>query len=162
MKVVWKGDLHLPVKEKFKRMIECDNFDKIRQMFVWIWIQNWGVRVDKTRNSSRGWNLLVDAHIFRVCNFRETWGFLRKNRQNSSFVRIWIQNRGVRADKTRNRSRGWNPLVDAHIFRVCNFWETRVFLRKIWQNSSTFVRIWIQNRGVRADKTRNRSRGWNH
>lgn len=40
MKIVWKGDIHLVVKGKFKRMTESDEFDKIRQMFLQICIQN--------------------------------------------------------------------------------------------------------------------------
>ena len=40
MKIVWKGDIHLFVKGKFKRMTECDEFDRIRQMYLRIWIQN--------------------------------------------------------------------------------------------------------------------------
>ena len=40
MKIVWKGDIHILMKVKFKRMNECDEFDKIRQMFVRFWIQN--------------------------------------------------------------------------------------------------------------------------
>ena len=40
MKVVWKGDIHLLVKGKFKRMSERDELHKIRQMFLRVWIQN--------------------------------------------------------------------------------------------------------------------------
>ena len=40
MKVVWKGDIRLLVKGKFKQMSEHDEFDKIRQMFLRVWIQN--------------------------------------------------------------------------------------------------------------------------
>ena len=33
MKVVWKDDIHLLVKGKFKRMTECDKFDKFVKCF---------------------------------------------------------------------------------------------------------------------------------
>ena len=40
MKVVRKDDIRLLVKEKFNRMAMCDEFVKIRQIFLRVWIQN--------------------------------------------------------------------------------------------------------------------------
>ena len=68
IQVVGNGEKHLLVKGNLKRSTQCDEFDKIHQFVLRILIQNSGVRVDQTRNRSREWNLLVDAHIFHVCS----------------------------------------------------------------------------------------------
>ena len=38
--IVGTRDIRLLLKGKFERMTECDEFDKIRQIFLRVWIQN--------------------------------------------------------------------------------------------------------------------------